>query len=220
MRLFIKSFLVGAALCSMVIPSVSVQASIFFIEDKDDRFTISFPDLWKKVGNQKPDDKLTFTGPGQYDFAGCRVRVNKDRRFVIYPSKFDDEIQRTAVSDEFWDDYLSAYNDVTISRFSDNAGLGFGHASFVEASYETAEGAAVKKRGLMFASLYHDQLYVVDCASEQSVYHKWRPTFLSIVKSVDFGKVTSERKNGHYRGFMDDAPVEVNGPKPFDKYKF
>ncbi len=220
MQSLLKSFLVGAVFCSMALSSSSVKADIFFVEDQNDRFTISFPDLWKKVGNQKTDDKLTIVAPGENEFAGCRVRVNQDRRFVIYPGKFDDEIQRTSVSNEFWDDYLGEYNDVTIEKFRDNAGLGFGHASMVEASYETSSGAIVKKRGLMFASLYHDQLYVVDCASEESLYDKWRPAFLSIVKSIDFDKVTSERKNGYYRGFMSDPAVEVNGPKEFDNYKF
>lgn len=217
MHSLLKSVLVGAAFCSMAVSSAN--AEVFFIEDQGDRFTVSFPDTWQPVNNQKPDDKYTIAAPGKYDFATCRVRVREDRRFVIFPGKFDSDIQKVAYSREFWNDYLGEYDDIEVDVFKDEAGLGFGHASMVEASYDTAEGALVRKRGLMFASLYHDQLYVVDCSAEESVYQKWRQAFFGIVKSIDFKKVTHEHSNGHYRNFGGDADVEVNGPKEMDKYK-
>ncbi len=220
MHSLLKSFLVGAVFCSIAFSPSMSKAETFFVEDQDNRFTVSFPDLWKKVGNQKPDDKLTVVGQGENNFAICRVRVREDRRFVIFPSKFDDAIQRTSFSREFWNNYLGEYNDVDVTYFKDEVGLGFGYASMVEASYETAEGAIVKKRGLMLASLYHDQLYVIDCSSEASVYGKWKPAFMGITKSIDFDKVINEHKNGHYRDFMDDPEVEVRGPKVFDTHKF
>ncbi len=220
MHSLFKPFLIGAVFLSVAFSPSLTKANIFFVEDQDNRFTVSFPDLWKKVGNQKPDDRLTMLGQGENDFALCRVRVREDKRFVIYPSKFDDEIQRVSFSREFWNDYLGDYNEVSVDAFKDDAGLGFGTASMVEASYETAQGAIVRKRGLMFASLYHDQLYVIDCSSEESLYEKWRPSFLSIVKSMEFDKVTSEHKTGHYRDFMSDRAVEVQGPKSLDVTKF
>lgn len=222
MNSFIKSFLVGAILCSAAfsVTSSPARAEIFFVEDQDDRFSVSFPDLWKKVSNQKPDDKLTIIAPGVNDHAGCRVRVRGDRRFVIFPDKFNDDIQKVAFSREFWDDYLGEYNDIEVEFFKDEAGLGFGHASMIDASYETTGGPIVRKRGIMFASLYHDQLYVVECSSEESLHSKWRRSFLGVIKSVDFGKVTHENKSGHYRPFMGDGPVEVQGPKSNDIYKF
>ncbi len=220
MHSLLKSFLVGAVFCSIALSSYAVKANIFIIEDQDNRFTISFPDLWKKVGNQKLDDRLTVLGQGENDFAVCRVRSREDRRFVIYPSKFDDEIQRVSFSRDFWNDYLGDYNEVSVDAFKDDSGLASGTASMVEASYETAEGAIVRKRGLMFASLYHDQLYIVDCSSEESLYGKWRPAFLSIIKSIEFNRVTSNHKSGYYRDFMSDRPIEVQGAKPLDVTKF
>ncbi len=220
MHSLLKSFLVGAVFCSIALSSSQTKANIFFVEDQDNRFTVSFPDLWKKVGNQKPDDRLTMVGQGEHDFAVCRVKVREDKRFVIYPSKFDDEIQRTSFSRDFWNDYLGEYNAVVVNRFKDDSALSQGAASMVEASFETAEGAIVRKRGLMFASLYHDQLYIVDCSSEESLYEKWQPAFLSIIKSIKFGKVVDERKSGHYRDFMNDPAVEIRGPKPLDTIKF
>jgi hypothetical protein len=60
----------------------------------------------------------------------------------------------------------------------------------------------MRKRGLMFASLYHDKAYIVDCSAEESVYEKWRPAFMGVVKSVDFEKVVHELPSGNYRNFM------------------
>ena len=213
----LKSFLIGAVFCSFSV--ATANADVFQVEDQDDRFSVTFPDTWDRVDNQKSDDKLTVLAQGEYEFAGCRVRVREDRRFVIYPKSYDDSIQRVEFSREFWNNYLGEYNAVVVDDFRDNAGLSVGHASMIEASYETAEGSIVRKRGLMFASLYHDQLYIVDCAAEKSVYDKWRPSFLSIVKSLEFAPVTHHHPTGNYRDFSADDPVEITGPKELDAYK-
>ncbi len=213
-----KSLLFVSACCLTM--SLSAHAEIFFYEDQDDRFTISFPDTWAVINNQKADDKLTIAGPGVNDHAICKVRVRSDRRFVIYPPKFDSDIQKIAYSHEFWKDYLGDYNEVVVDTFKDEAGLGLGFASMAEASFETAEGQIVRKRGVMFASLYHDQMYAVDCSAEASVYKKWRPAFLNVVKSIDFKNVRHVSPSGHYRAFLNDKPVEVLGPEELDSYKF
>ena len=219
MNSLLKSLLVVAALTISFSPLTS-KAEVFFVEDQGNRFSLSFPDTWKKTNNQKPDDKLVVEGQGHYHFATCHVRVREDRRFVIYPEKFNDEIQRTSFSEEFWDNYLSDYDEAKIEDFRDDAGLGFGAASIAEASFYTNEGPVVHKRGLMLASLYHDQLYIIECSSQISVYDKWRDAFMGIIKSVDFKKVTHDSKSGYYREFMDDPEVEVNGPKALDVHKF
>ncbi len=214
----IKSLFVGTFVCFAFVSSA--QAGQFFYEDQKEGFSISFPDTWARVTNQKADDKITIVGPGEGDYATCKVRVRNDRRFVIFPGKFDADIQKVAYSRKFWNDYLGDYNNVVVDSFKDEAGLGLGYASMAEASYETAEGTLVRKRGLMFASLYHDRVYIVDCSSEESVYMKWRPAFLSIVKSVDFSKVRHKKTNGHYREFNKDPKVKVEGKRKLDVYTF
>lgn len=216
MHSLLKSFLMAAVLCSFVV--VEAKADVFFVEDQNDRFTLTFPDTWKKADNQKPDDKLTVYAQGEYNFTSCRVRVREDRRFVIFPNEYADEVQRTQVSQDFWNNYLGEYDNVAIEIFKDDSGLGQGFASMVEASFDTAEGSLVHKRGIMFASIYHDQLYVVDCSSEESVYDEMRPIFLGIIKSVDFTEVINGRTQGHYRNFTDEE-VEIEGPHELDKYK-
>lgn len=218
MYFFVKSFLVAAVLCA--VSFAPVRAEIFYIEDPVNGFSLSFPDLWAKVNNQKADDKLTVVGPGQNDFATCRVRVREDRRHLIYPRKFASAIQKVEYSKDFWTDYLGEYDEVEVEVFKDEAGLGKGFASYAEVSYMTAEGPLVRKRGIMFAALYNDRAYIADCSSEKSVYAKWRPVFLSIVKSVDFDKTIAEFPTGYYRDFSKDPELLINGPNPLspDRY--
>ena len=163
----------------------------------------------------------TLAGPGEPDFAMCRVRVREDRRFLIYPRKFADSIQKVGYSRDFWNKYLGEYDDVYVDDFREPTGLGKGFGSFTEATYTTAEGTIMRKRGLMFASLYHDKAYIVDCSAEESVYEKWRPAFMGVVKSVDFEKVVHELPSGNYRNFMADPQVVINGgPKKVDVYRY
>jgi hypothetical protein len=218
MHFVFKTILVGAALCSMAVSTA--RAEIFYIEDQDDRFSISFPDLWAKVENQKPDDKLTIAGPGVNDFATCRVRVREDKRFLIYPREYASEIQRTSFTRDFWTDYLGEYDELTVDAFKDDSGVGKSYASMAEVSFMTAEGSLVRKRGLMFAGLYHDRAFIVDCSSQASLYEKWRPVFLSIIKSVDMSKVIFETPAGYYRDFLADPENTIEGPKKLDAYKF
>lgn len=222
MRFIFKSLAI-IAMSVTVLASVphTTKAAAFVIEDNDDGFTVAFPDSWAKVQNQKSDDKLTIAGPGENNLASCRVRVRDDKRFMIYPSqKFADDIQKVGFSKEFWQNYLGEYDDVEIDAFRDGAGLGRGHASMIETSYTTAEGTIAKKRGMMFATLYGNRVYIVDCSSEETFYDKWRPDFLGIIKSVDFKKVDHENLNGNYRDFQDDKDVVIQNGKKQEVYRF
>lgn len=215
----LRSLLLTAALLFSLIPTSS-KAEVFFIEDQDDRFSVAFPDHWDLTENQKPDDKLTVIAPGENDYSLCRVRVREDRKNLIYPPELAGSVQKVSYSREFWNDYLGEYDNVNVDSFREPTGLGKGFGSFTEASYTTAEGNIVRKRGMMFASLYHDKAYIVDCSAEESVYQKWRPYFLGIVKSVDFEKVIHELPSGNYRDFLNDPDVVINGAKKGDTYRY
>lgn len=217
MNKFLKSFLVCVAVLSIA-PKMA-RAEIFYVEDQNDRFSLSFPDTWSMTGNQKPDDKLTIIAPGENNMATCRMRVREDKRYVIYPRKFADAIQKTAYSRQFWDEYLAEFDDVSVDFFKDEAGLGRGFASMAEVSFTTADQPIAKKRGIMFATLYNDRAFIIDCSSEESVYQNFRSDFLGVVKSVDLVKTMHEDVNGHYRSFDKDEPVEVQGPKTFNVHK-
>lgn len=219
MRFVFKSFVLGAAAFLSFTVTTPAQAEIFYLEDQNDGYSLSFPDLWAQTENQKPDDKLTVTAPGENDLATCRVRVREDRRFLIYPPKYADDVQKVGFSKKFWENYLGEYNDVKVDAFKDEAGLGRGFASMIEASYTTAEGTIAHKRGIMFAALYRDNVFVLDCSSQEDVYDKWRQEFLGVIKSVDMKKEIHEKPHGAYRDFLEDPQVIIQGPTKGEVYR-
>ncbi|MDH5722356.1 MAG: hypothetical protein OEY94_03425 [Alphaproteobacteria bacterium] len=219
MHFIIKICLTAAVF--MTLAFSNANAEIFYIEDQDGRFSVSFPDLWRITSNMKPDDQLTVVGPGENNLAVCRVRVREEGRFKIYPqTEYADEIQKLAVSRDFWDSYLGQYDNYVIEAMKDEKGVGRGYASMVEATYRTNEGVVADKHGLMFASLYGDRVYIVECSAQEKHFENWRNAFMGIVKSVDFEKAFGGEQQGHYRDFTDDDSVRIQSDDHNGVYKF
>lgn len=196
------------------------HAEIFRWIDPDTGAELNYPDSWKRILNQKPDDKLTIAAP-QYnnnDDAQCRFRQREDARFSMYPTEYDNAIQNVYYSDEFWDKYLYQYDDPIITKINNEAGLGLGHASFIEVEYDTRAAEPVHKKAMVFASLYENNVYILECSAREEHYARWYPGFIQIAQSVDFKKTDHERIIGNYRNFIDDADIRVHGRKPQDLY--
>ncbi len=213
-----KSILSLLSVCAIAVTGLSskVQASVYYWEDAETKVSISVPDTWRQVSNQKPDDVLTFLAPGQNEHAACRLRVRPDRRFVIYPQRYSGEIQRLHYSKEFWNDYVGEYDGAILHDVYDNSGLGRGFASHAKASFLTGTGLKMQKQGLMFASLYNDKAYILECSAQEAAYGKFEKYFLSVAKSIDFRKEIHELPTGHYRPFYFDKPLIINGEKSTD----
>lgn len=168
------------------------------------------------VNNQNPGDVLTIRAPGTNDFAECRLHVEDEGRFKIYPVGYSRQIQHLNVSAPYWEEFFATYDNPSFAEFRDNAGLGRGFASMTTASYVTAKGAKVAKKALAFASYYNNHLYTVECSAEQSVYEKWQPAFLGVMQSVDFKKTTNHDYEGYYRDFLSDKPLKIRGETILD----
>lgn len=189
----------------LILPSTA-RADYFVWEDAKSGLTASFPDRWKKQNNHNPDDVLTITAPSANDDPTCKVKVSNDRRYVIYPSTYGDAVQRDAVSIPFWKSYMGHYDDYVLDRVYDGGGLGRWLASYALGSYSVRNGSvSQQRRGIMFASLYFDTLYIVECSSLNHAYERWEKDFRSIIKSIDFKKSFHQRKTGEYRNFLNDA---------------
>ncbi len=187
------------------LPSVA-HADYFHWRDPASGLSITFPDTWKEQTNRKPEDKLTVMAPSDTAQPVCKVKVVDDRRYVIYPPDYGQAVQRAAVSVPFWKDYLGEYDGYNLARVYDGAGLGRWHASYALASYKTHLGTTLQtRRAIMFASLYNDRLYIVECSALNHAYEEWAPMFQSIVKSIDFKKAYHELKIGDYANFLKGA---------------
>ncbi len=200
LRLFLFLLLVGVP--------VSVKADYFVWQDAQSRLSLSFPDTWKVQNNRNPRDVLTISGPAGGDDPVCTIKTNEDKRYVIYPPELGDAVQKVAVSTSFWESYMGHYDNYALDRVYDGAGLGRWLASYATATYSHHNGTArEQRRGIMFASLYYDTLYVIECSSRRHTYSVWEDNFKSIIKSVDFKKVHNERKTGHYTDFLKGADL-------------
>jgi len=184
------------------------HADYFFWQDPETKLSITFPDTWKKQHNQGPNDILTIIAPSDHGWPQCTVKTKEDKRYTIYPSQYGDDIQREAVSVPFWHDYMGAYDAYTLNTVYDGSGLGRWLASYAYATYDNRNGTAhEKRRALMFASLYYDTLYIVECSALNHAYDKWDNDFRSIIKSIDFKKAFHEHKHGEYHNFLTDADL-------------
>lgn len=201
---------------------VSAHADYFLWQEPQSGLTITFPDKWKKQNNRNPDDVLSISGPSAGDDPTCKVKVVEDRRYVIFPPKLGEAVQRVAVSTAFWQSYMNHYDENRIDRVYDGGGLGRWHASYATATYAKRDGTAhQQRRAIMFASLYNDTLYIVECSSLNHAYGRWENNFRSIIKSIDFKKMYHELKIGDYNEFLLGAHMNFwtqTGPEGTVRY--
>lgn len=182
----------------------SALADVFVWQDAKTGVSLSFPDTWQIVNASDSDDVLRLAAPPRVDEAGCRIRARTDRRFTIYPPRYDSSVQQFAYGRDFWSGFLAEeYNNPSIETFGEPASLGRGYGSYVLASYiVSGPDSDSTKRGLSFVSLYRDKVYIVECSALKGAYEKWNPVFRSVIKSVDFRKAVHELPTGHYRNFL------------------
>jgi hypothetical protein len=198
LRLFI--FIVILAL-----PSIA-KADYFVWQDEKTGLSLTFPDTWKMQSNAGDNTILTVAGPSTGEQPSCTIDAVADKRYTIFPARYGDEVQKVAVSRPFWDKYLGRYNEHRLGTVVDGAGLGRWFASYAMASYSRNFGSVLQARqAIMFASLYRDTLYVIECSALAHGYQNWEPDFKGIIKSVDFKKAYHELPTGEYENFLKDA---------------
>jgi len=207
-------------LAVLVFPTLA-KADAFVWKNYAHDVSLSFPDEWGVVSNLASDEILRIAAPqgvNEFDKPQCRLRVRDDNRFKMYPVAYSGNIQRTEFSTDFWVDYASEFAGANINHVQDNAGLGRGFASFADIVYETQENPKMVRRGIAFASLYQNKVRIFECSAEQSAYIKWYPSFMSILKSIDF-KGMQPFKRGFYRDFYAGKTV-IHGRRDVDDYTF
>lgn len=179
-------------------------ADVFVWQDAETGLSLSFPDTWSVANTADSDDIIRIIAPSRDNEAECRVRVRTDRRFVIYPPRYDASVQKVAYDRAFWVDFLDQeYTEPTIETFNGSGGLGRGYGSSVLASFiVSGPESDSAKRGVAFAALYRDRAYIAECSALRGAYDKWNPIFRDIVKSIDFHKQSHELPTGHYRNFL------------------
>lgn len=197
--------------------SSPAMAEYYYWKDPVHQFSLSYPDTWERVLSQKSDEALTIMAPsakdGKQNFAACRMRVRAEPRYKIYPARFGDNNNRDLFTKDFWEGYLAENVGYNINDHRTNAGLGRHFASMVHANYVSFDDPGQQKQAVIFASLYNNKVYLIDCSSTIETFQSFYPQFMSIIKSVGFRKEIHEVPNGEYRPFLSDCKTWVrNGP--------
>lgn len=207
---------------AIILFPITAKADYFLWQEPDSGLTITFPDTWKTQNNRNPDDVLSISGPSAGDDPTCQVKISEDKRYVIYPARLGDAVQREAVSTPFWQSYMTHYDQTRLDRVYDGAGLGRWLASYATASYSKRDGTSYQqRRAIMFASLYNDTLYIIECSSLNHAYGRWENNFRSIIKSIDFKKAYHQWPIGDYNDFMMGAQINFwaqTGPEGTVRY--
>ena len=74
MRLLKISLLTATAFMAFVVPA---KADYAVWTDVHTGTTVSYPDTWKPINNQQPNDFLTLSLPSGEDNAVCRIRADE-----------------------------------------------------------------------------------------------------------------------------------------------
>ena len=193
--------------------SAPAHADYYLWQDAKTGLSVTFPDTWKVVSPNQPDEVLTIMAPAPGDYPVCRIRTNPDRRHVVYPPRMAGDVQKVAYSTPFWDTYLADYDDVELYGVLDNAGLGRGFGSFAVADFKSDfVGPYIGRRGIASAALYNDRAYVMDCSTREGVFSLCQPLYLSVIGSVDFEKTHDEVLTRNYRNYLDDKKIQFKLP--------
>lgn len=205
MRNVFRVFLAVFAVCC---GAGAAQADYSVWRDVNTGMSLSFPDTWQMVSNADPDDVITIMAPAGRANAQCRVRTRADGRYATFPPRYDWAIQKIDFSFDFWNRYLGEYDDAEIFNVQNGAGLGRGYAGYAVAAYKSpVPGPYMDRQALMFGTLYHDDLFILECSSHEDAFADWKDVFLSIAKSVDFLKTNHQLTSGHYRDFLSDPHI-------------
>ena len=196
----------------------AAQAEIYYWQDPLSKVAVTVPDTWHQVHNQKPDDVVTFIGPtktaGAEDFAQCRLRVNRDARYVMYPPRYGSQIRDAALGLDFWEDYVGQYPEGHLDTVSPkDGGLGLGFASDAFMTFVSDMAPRTQRRGIAIASIYRDKAYIFECSAEAEAFKDWYPEFMQVLQTVTLRNEYSQFPGGYYRKLHDVTPMRIMNGK-------
>lgn len=201
---FLLTTIISIFLCLSAIGAAKADYNVW--RDAKTGMSLSYPDSWRQVNDADRGGVITLMGPAGRGHAMCRVRADEDKRYTIYPQRFDKAIQKFDFSAVFLDQYIKEYSEEDIVVIFDEAGIGDSFAGYILADYESAvPGPYMSRRGFVYAALHYDTLYIFECSSHRDAFPDWKGPFMSIAKSLDFPNRQTSVMTGHYRDFRGEG---------------
>lgn len=211
-----KKMTVLFILAAVFVLTQPVLAKSYVWGDPDFGFTVKYPDSWKAQGGLTPEQQLRVIATQSQ--AQCSFEASQDRRFLVYPRRFDKEILSNEFNWTRWENITANYED-RFFHFDKTGSLGRGDARYTVVDYlDVKNGVEKSKRELIYASIYGDMSFVARCASAPHNYDEFFDTFMRMISSVDFTPAYSMHKNSYYRNFLGNGYVKPKKPNFFTKY--
>ncbi|MAS86741.1 MAG: hypothetical protein CMH30_01995 [Micavibrio sp.] len=190
--------------------SLPAQAEVTVWTDPDYGVTMTYPDGWMKQVVSHTGDRLEIVAPAAQDFAQCKLSIEQDGRFKIFPSKYLKDIVTRELGEVFWQDQLANHKNNRITYLAEGGGLGNGFATFVDFDYQGEfMGKKRSMRGVAYATIYHDMRVVAECSADVRNYAAWYPVFTNMMASITFEPAFAGRPYGAYRNFLLDTPIYI-----------
>lgn len=209
-----KKIALFLTLFSLALIPHSVMAKSYTWHNPDFGFSLKFPDHWKMQGGLVPEQEIRVLSPQSQ--AQCAFEASQDRRFLVYPRRFDKEILSNEFNWDYWEDVTSIYED-RFFHFDKIGSLGRGDARYTVVDYITNDENAQAKRELIYASIYGDMYFVARCVTDQHLYDDFADTFMGMIGSIDFEPAYSAYRNGYYRDFLGNGYKKPQEPNIFTK---
>lgn len=209
-----KKILIAAVLT--VLFSGAAQADTYVWKDKENGFTLSFPDSWTIQTVDTPSTRLRIAGPVWEDAATCRVKAEKDGRAKIYPKELMMQAVYEKLDRAFWEHEVNQYQSAVVTDYIGPSNVGGqGDATAIKAYFVQDNGAGKQAMyGDMVGTLYGDTRYVVGCTCKASEYQKYATLFTSIMQSIQLEAKYHPFVEGYYRNFLIDKRVIVPNGNP------
>lgn len=203
-------FLLCLSVLFITLSALPANAEYYVWQDPESRMSFKVPDTWQIALNENVDDVVTFRAPGQNQHAGCRMRVTEDGRFKIFPEAVSDHVVNANLGQDFWEQFaLKEYKYFRLHEVKKKKGLGNGFATMADISY-VPQITPVHKRSLIWATLYNNKLYMLDCSAETHAFRSWFENFMFVLGSVGMRSEIEELPTGNYRYFLGDPVMRIH----------
>ncbi len=204
-----------------LLPLAGAQAHMVVFEDDMHNISFSYPDTWRRVSKQKPDELIRIVAPA--NGASCALKMREDHRFSVYSDHHRGALQRQNFAGNFWADYVGIYDNPAVQMIN-NVGMGRGFGSFALAAYTTPGPINEARSSAMLVSTYQNEVAILDCSTRTDQYSAYHPVFMTIAKSVNHRQTSYDWIYGYYRNFTKDKPLIINNgsvkKRPIDSGHF
>lgn len=207
-----KLLLSAAMVTALLLAFAPARADTFIWQDPQGDFSMSFPDTWRVQTPDNANTSLRIAGPIAEEKPVCSMQVSHDGRALIYPKRLVDEAVVEFLTEDFFRDQIAQYANAQMTAYYAPASMG-GKGDATAARYVYNDNGT-PMYGIMFASLYGENLYLSSCASKLESYNRWAPVFASILGSVELKDKYHPFPTGYYRDFLADPELALPRVKP------